>query len=123
MGFLDKIKQQATDAASAVAEKTQETAKLTQLNAALKGLRNEERDAFVEFGRLAHGLYEQNALAERSGELAGPAAKVADVQQRIADKEAEIAEVKGAAGGAGETVESVAEEDAAEPAAHAAGDE
>jgi hypothetical protein len=123
MGFLDKIKQQATEAATAVAEKTQETAKLTQLNASLKGLRNEERDAFAEFGRLAYGLHEQHALAERSGELAGPAAKLADVQQRIAAKEAEIAEVKGASGASGDSVESVAEEDAAEPAAPAPGEE
>ncbi|HUZ83584.1 MAG TPA: hypothetical protein VMU66_02725 [Gaiellales bacterium] len=120
MGFLDKIKQQATDVASSVAEKTQETAKLTQLHASLKSLRNEERDALADFGRLAHGLHQQGALAERSGELAGPAAKVTDVQQRIADKEAEIADVKGGGGdaqaadgsgddGSGETVETVTE--------------
>lgn len=123
MGFLDKIKQQATDAATAVAEKTQETAKLTQLNASLKGLRNEERDAYAEFGRLAYGLHEQHSLAERSGELAGPAAKLSDVQQRITAKEAEIAEVKGASGGSGDAVESEAEEDAAAPAGQAGADE
>ena len=116
MGFLDKLKQQTTDLASTVAEKTQETAKLTQLYAAQKSLRNEEREALAEFGRLAHGLHQQGALAERAGELAGPAAKVSDVQQRLADKEAEIAEVKGSGGGdAGETVESVAEEEVSEP--------
>jgi len=51
MGFLDKLKQQATDVASTVAEKTQETAKVGQLQVQLRNLRGEERDALNEFGR------------------------------------------------------------------------
>ncbi len=112
MGFLDKIKQQATEVASTVAEKTQETAKLGQLQMQLKGLEKDEREALAEFGRAAYALHSQGALAERSGELAGAGAKVADVQKQIADKETEIAEVKGAGDddAPSATVESDAEE-------------
>jgi hypothetical protein len=123
MGFLDKLKQQATDVASTVAEKTQETAKVGQLQVQLRNLRGEERDALNEFGREAYNLHEAHALAERSGELAGAAAKIADIRAQIADKEQEIAAVRSDAAGddeapAGETVESSAEE-VAEPTAAA----
>jgi hypothetical protein len=120
VGFLDKIKQQATEVASTVAEKTQETAKLGQLQVQLRNLKSEERDALADFGRSAYALHEQNGLAERSGELAGAAAKIADVRRQIADKEAEIAQVRGGEGaddGASDTVESSAEEVADQPAA------
>ena len=119
MGFLDKLKQQATDVASTVAEKTQETAKVGQLQVQLRNLRGEERDALTEFGREAYGLYQQHALSERSGELAGAAAKITDIQAQVAAKEQEIADVRGASGdGAGsETVESSAEEVAEPPSA------
>lgn len=120
VGFLDKIKQQATEVASTVAEKTQETAKLGQLQVQLRNLKSEERDALADFGRSAYALHEQGALAERSGELAGAAAKIADVRRQIADKEAEIAQVRGGEGsedGVSDTVESSAEEVADQPAA------
>ncbi|MGN6377728.1 MAG: hypothetical protein ACTHNU_02130 [Gaiellales bacterium] len=112
MSFFDKLKQQAADVASTVADKTQETAKFGQLQVQLRSLKSEERDAVGEFGRAAFALHEQNALAERSGELAGAAAKITDVRRQIAEKEAEIAEVRGDAGadGASDTVESSAEE-------------
>ena len=120
MGFLDKLKQQTTDVASTVAEKTQEAAKVAQLHVQLHNLRGDERDALNEFGREAYNLHEAHALAERSGELAGAAAKIADIRAQIADKEQEIAAVRSDSGGdaetpAGETVESSAEE-VAEPA-------
>jgi hypothetical protein len=123
MGFLDKLKQQATDVASTVAEKTQETAKVGQLQVQLRNLRGEERDALNEFGREAYNLHEAHALAERSGELAGAAAKIADIRAQIADKEQEIAAVRSDSGDdgdtpGGETVESSAEE-VAEPTAAA----
>jgi len=121
MGFLDKLKQQATDVASTVAEKTQETAKVGQLQVQLRNLRGEERDALNEFGREAYNLQEAGALAERSGELAGAAAKIADLRAQIADKEKEIAAVRSDSGGdgdtPGETVESSAEEVPEPPAA------
>jgi hypothetical protein len=120
MGFLDRLTQQASDVASTVAEKTQEVAKVGQLQVQLRNLNGEERDALVEFGREAFNLHQAGALAERSGELAGPAAKIVDIRAQIAAKEQEIAAVKsdgssddGAA--ASDTVESSAEE-VADPA-------
>jgi hypothetical protein len=120
MGFLDKLTQQASGVASTVAEKTQEVAKVGQLQVQLRNLNGEERDALVEFGREAFNLHQAGALAERSGELAGPAAKIVDIRAQIAAKEQEIAAVKsdgssddGAA--ASDTVESSAEE-VADPA-------
>src|SRR4029079_8570589 len=118
MGFLDKLTQQASEVASSVAVKTQEVAKTGQLQVQLRNLNGEERDALVEFGREAFNLHQANALAERSGELAGAAAKITDIRAQIAAKEQEIAAVKsdGAAGDApsSDTVESSAEE-VAEP--------
>ena len=95
MGFLDKIKQQATDVASTVAEKTQETAKIGQLQMQLRSLKGEEKEALADFGRQAYGLHRDGALAERSGELASGAARIADLQSQIAAKEQEIADTKG----------------------------
>ena len=117
MGFLDKIKQQATDVASTVAEKTQETAKTGQLQMQLRSLKGEEKEAFADFGRQAYGLHRDGALAERSGELASGAARIADLQSQIAAKEQEVADMKGDEGS--ETVEGSAEE-VADPAAEAA---
>lgn len=115
MGFLDKIKQQATDVASTVVEKTQETAKTGQLQMQLRSLKGEEKEAFADFGRQAYGLHRDGALAERSGELASGAARIADLQSQVAAKEQEIADVKG---DESDTVEGSAEE-VPEPAASA----
>ena len=123
MGFLDKLTQQASAVASTVAEKTQEVAKSGQLQVQLRNLKGEERDALTEFGREAFNLHEANALAERSGELAGAAARIADIRAQIAAKEQEIAAVKSDGGDGGapasDTVESSAEEVADSPAADA----
>ena len=91
MGFLDKLKQDTVGVVSTVAEKTQEMAKAGQLQVHLRNLRGDERDALIEFGREAYNLHEANALAERSGELAGAAAKIADIRAQIFEKEQEIA--------------------------------
>ena len=121
MGFLDKLTQQASEVASSVAVKTQEVAKTGQLQVQLRNLNGEERDALVEFGREAFNLHQANALAERSGELAGAAAKITDIRAQIAAKEQEIAAVKHdgstADAPASDTVESSAEEVADNPAA------
>jgi len=123
MGFLDKLTQQASEVASTVAEKTQEVAKVGQLQVQLRNLHGEERDALVEFGREAFNLHQAHALAERSGELAGPAARIDDIRSQIAAKEQEIAALKSAGSTddgapASDTVESSAEEVAdAAPAA------
>jgi hypothetical protein len=124
MGFLDKITQQASEVASTVAVKTQEVAKVGQLQVQLRNLNGEERDALIEFGREAFNLHQANALAERQGELAGPAAKIVDIRAQIAAKEQEIADVRsdGSAGDAAassDTVESSAEEVADTPPADA----
>jgi cell division protein FtsB len=120
MGFLDKLKQEASDVASTVAEKTQEVAKVGQLHVQLRNLNGEERDALNEFGREAYNLHEANALAERSGELAASAAKIADLRAQIAAKEQEIAALRSdghSEAAASDTVESSAEEVPEPPAA------
>jgi hypothetical protein len=95
MEFLDKLKVQATDVASTVAEKTQETVKTGQLQMQLRTLKGEEKDALTDFGRNTYALYQQGELPERSGELAGAAAKISDLRRQIDEKVAEITELKG----------------------------
>jgi hypothetical protein len=120
MGFLDKLTQQASEVASNVAVKTQEVAKTGQLQLQLRNLHGEERDALVEFGREAFTLHQANALSERSGELAGAAARITDIRAQIAEKEQEIAAVKSDdladEAPPSDTVESSAEEVAETPA-------
>lgn len=109
MGLLDRVKQQVTDVASTVAEKTQETAKVGQLQVQLRNLRNEERDAFAEFGREAYRLQQAGMLAEGSTDLTASSTRIADVQARIVEKEGEISGARGTDGGDPEgTVESSA---------------
>jgi hypothetical protein len=119
MSFFDKLKQQASDVASTVAEKTQETARYGQLKVQLRTPEGEEKDALADYGRQAHALHEQGALAERSGELAAASAKIADLRSQIAAKQAEIAAVKGDEGddgaAASDTVDGNAEEVADPP--------
>ena len=112
MGFLDKIKQQATDVATSVVEKTQETAKTGQLQMQLRSLKSEEKDSLADLGAA------MMALGETPASLSDQADRVRQVRMRIAEKEAEIAEVRDAdAEGSAEapatpadTVESDAEE-------------
>jgi chromosome segregation ATPase len=120
MGFLDKIKQQATDVASTVVEKTQETAKTGQLQIQLRSLKNDERDALADLGAA------MMALGETPASLTEQAAKVRDLRDQIAAKEQEIADVREReqaaepAAAATDTVESDAEEVAEAPAPAAA---
>lgn len=125
MGFLDKIKQQATDVASTVVEKTQETAKTGQLQIQLRGLKNDEREALADLGAA------MLALGDVPPSLSEQATRVRDLRERIAAKEQEIADVReseaeaapaASAETASETVESDAEEVAEAPAS-AASDE
>ena len=110
MGFLDKLKTQATDVASTVVEKTQETARVGQLQVQLRTLRNEERDLLADFGREAYRLHEQGTLDAGSPELTDTAAKIADVRARLSEKEAEVAEARGQRPDDADTVEAEAEE-------------
>jgi vacuolar-type H+-ATPase subunit I/STV1 len=108
MGFLDKIKQQATDVASTVVEKTQETAKTGQLQMQLRSLKSEEKESLADLGVALM------ALGDIPGGLSDQAAAVRSVRERIAAKEAEIADVREgdevSSTATGETVESDAEE-------------
>jgi len=88
MGFLDKIKQQATDVATTVVEKTQETAKTGQLQMQLRSLKNEEKDALADLGAA------MMALGETPSSLSDQADRVRQVRLRIAEKESEIADVR-----------------------------
>jgi hypothetical protein len=112
MGFLDKIKQQATDVATTVVEKTQETAKTGQLQMQLRSLKNEEKDALADLGAA------MMALGDTPASLSDQADRVRQVRLRIAEKESEIAEGREAEGEStspppatpADTVESDAEE-------------
>jgi hypothetical protein len=115
MSFLDKIKQQATDAATTVVDKTEEIAKTGQIQIQLRNLKSEEKDALVALGREAHRLHQEGRLAETSAAdtLDSLVASVNDVRSRIAAKEHELASKTGDEPD-GDTVESEAEEVAPE---------
>jgi chromosome segregation ATPase len=107
MGFFDKIKQQATDVATTVVEKTTDTAKTGQLQMQLRSLKGEEKEALADLGAA------MIALGETPNSLADQTTKVHELRDRIAEKEQEIADVRAestAADASSETVESEAEE-------------
>jgi len=116
MGFLDKIKQQATDVATTVVDKTQETAKTGQIQIQLRNLKSEEKDALTALGRETHRLYQEGKLGEAAAvdTLDSLVAAVNDVRSRISAKEEELA-AKSGEEPAGDTVESDAEEVVSEP--------
>ncbi|HVI35332.1 MAG TPA: hypothetical protein VM684_03800, partial [Gaiellales bacterium] len=117
MGFLDKIKQQATDVATTVVEKTTDTAKTGQLQMQLRSLKGEEKEALADLGAA------MIALRETPNSLADQTTKVHELRDRIAEKEQEIADVRAesAADTSSETVESEAEEVVDTPPAAADG--
>ncbi|MGZ4430407.1 MAG: hypothetical protein ACXVYV_02050 [Gaiellales bacterium] len=110
MGLLDKLKQQATEVASTVAEKTQETARVGQLQIQLRNLKGEEKEALADLGREAYRLHTAGSLGSVSDQFTALAAAVSDVQRRIAEKEVEIAQVRSDGDGQADTVEGEAEE-------------
>jgi TolA-binding protein len=113
MGFLDKIKQQATDVATTVVEKTTDTAKTGQLQMQLRSLKGEEKEALADLGAA------MIALGETPTSLADQTTKVHELRDRISEKEQEIADVRAesaaTADPSSETVESEAEEVADTP--------
>ena len=118
MGFLDKIKQQATDVASTVVEKTQDTAKTGQLQMQLRSLKGEEKEALADLGAA------MIALDQAPAALADQTARVHEIRDKIAGKEQEIADMRetdqdpaATAADAAETVDGEAEEVADTPAA------
>ena len=108
MGFLDNIKQQATDLATTVVEKTTDTAKTGQLQMQLRSLKGEEKEALADLGAA------MITLGESPASLADQTAKVHELRDKVSAKEQEIADVRQAEGaaadGSAETVESEAEE-------------
>jgi predicted nucleic acid-binding Zn-ribbon protein len=108
MGFLDKIKQQATDVATTVVEKTQETAKSGQAQLQLRSLKGEEKEALADLGAA------MIALGEAPPSLSDQITRVHDIRDKIAAKEQEIADAREedepAAAAPGDTVEGEAEE-------------
>ncbi len=118
MGFLDKIKQQATDLTTTVVEKTTDTAKTGQLQMQLRSLKGEEKEALADLGAA------MIALGETPNSLADQTTKVHELRDRISEKEQEIADVRAegaTADASSETVESEAEEVADTPPAGADG--
>ena len=116
MSFFDKIKQQATDVASTVVVKTQDTAKTGQLQMQLRSLKSEEKDALADLGAA------MMALGDTPDSLADQVAHVTETREKIAAKEQEIAERReseepaaDAAAESSDTVESDAEEVAEAP--------
>jgi len=109
MGFLDKIKQQATDVATTVVERTQETAKSGQAQLQLRSLKGEEKEALADLGAA------MIALGDAPPSLSDQITRVHDIRDKIAAKEQEIADAReddepAAAAPGGDTVEGEAEE-------------
>ena len=114
MGLLDKVKQQATDIASTVVEKTQETAKTGQLQMQLRNLKGEQKDAHAELGRELHRLHKSGEVGELPPSVQPMIDRANELDEKVADKEAEIAAASkteaDASAAAGETVDGTAEE-------------
>jgi hypothetical protein len=118
MGLLDKVKQQATDIASTVVEKTQETAKTGQLQMQLRNLKGEQKDAHAELGKELHRLHKSGDVGELPPSVQPLLDKSNELDQKVADKEAEIAAASKSDGdgdgngsaATGETVDGTAEE-------------
>jgi hypothetical protein len=113
MGLLDKVKQQATGIASTVVEKTQETAKTGQLQMQLRNLKGELKDAQADLGKELHRLHKTGELGEVPPSVQPLLDKSNDLEQKVSDKESEIAAASKSeadASAAGETVDGTAEE-------------
>ncbi len=84
MGFFDDLKASAKSEMDGV----KKNVKAAQLQSELNDLKREETEAYAEIGRLA--------VSEAGVQKFGDAGvKLIEVQEKIAAKEAEIAEVKG----------------------------
>ena len=118
MGFLDKIKQQATDVATTVVEKTTDTAKTGQLQMQLRSLKGEEKEALADLGAAMIALGETPDLAGRP-DGQGARASRPDRGQGAGDRRRARRPRVRAADASSETVESEAEEVADTPPAAA----
>lgn len=88
MGFLDDLKK----AASSVASDAGKASKVAQAQIKLKSLQGDVADANKELGAVAYDLAARGAISHP--ELEGPIAKVREAQALVAQKEAEIAELR-----------------------------
>jgi hypothetical protein len=98
MGFLDDLKKAATNVASDAGK----ASKIAQAQLKLKSLQGDVASAQKELGAVAYDLAARGAISH--AELEAPLAKVREAQALVAEKEAEIAELRaqGSAGTASE---------------------
>ncbi len=85
MGFLDKVKEKATDAL----EQGKDVAQTQQAKLALRKLEAEESEALAAFGNAAFTFYEAGTLSQQS-DLGAAAERIRAARQAVAEKKAEI---------------------------------
>jgi hypothetical protein len=85
MGFLDKVKEKASEAL----EQGKDVAQTQQLKLQLKKLESEEEEALAAFGNAAFTLWEAGSLS-MSSDLGAAAQRIRDARAAIAAKKAEI---------------------------------
>jgi len=88
MGFLDDLKKAATNVASDAGK----AGKVAQAQIKLRALQSDVNDAHKELGIIAYDLAARGAIAHP--ELDPGVAKVREAQALVAEKEAEIAEIR-----------------------------
>jgi hypothetical protein len=84
MGFLDKVKEKASEAI----EQGKDVAQTQQLKLQLKKLEGEEEEALSAFGNAAFTLYEAGTLS-MSSDLAAAAERIRSARTAIEAKKAE----------------------------------
>jgi hypothetical protein len=88
MGFLDKVKEKATQAVDA----GKDVAQHQQLKMGLHKLEKNEEEALAAFGNAAFSLWEAGTLS-MSSDLAAAAERIREVRGQIEAKRAEISAV------------------------------
>jgi len=92
MGFLDSVKKTATNVASDAGK----AGKVAQAQLKLKSLQGDVANAQKELGAIAYDLVARGAVSHV--EMEAPVAKVREAQALVAEKEAEIAELRAQSG-------------------------
>ena len=92
MGFLDNVKKAATNVASDAGK----ASKVAQAQLKLKSLQGDVAGAQKELGAIAYDLVARGAISHV--EMEAPVAKVREAQALVAEKEAEIAELRAQTG-------------------------
>jgi hypothetical protein len=86
MGFLDKVKERASEAL----EQGKDVAQAQQTKLQLRKLEGEEEQALAAFGNAAYSLWEAGSLS-MSSDLGDAAQRIRDVRARVEAKRTEIA--------------------------------